>query len=288
MGLSIYTHDQDSTDVSNTHKATSCAFKIGLSPKSYNGAIKQLPEIQGQRIMEIKGIADDAIELGYATEWGESPGAKAVASIKEFTRTEAFKMFSGSVFNTNAATDKWTQIVPKDSSSLSVAIKFRAYYKANFLNTNSYMTIIPWLTFLTSPMMEFSLTNEIDNIVGALKNAKSAGEELGQELNSVAESNGQLTVKAKTALTKIAETLKKLSTNSRGSATFTLSYGDMISAHDDVDWIIKDWSFTPSIPCGPENNPLWVDFQINMETNQKLSYTQLYKIFKKLNQLNKL
>ena len=73
--------------------------------------------------MEIKGIADDAIELGYATEWGESPGAKAVASIKEFTRGEEFKMFSGSVFNTNAATDKWTQIIPKDSSSLSVAIK---------------------------------------------------------------------------------------------------------------------------------------------------------------------
>ena len=73
--------------------------------------------------MEIKGIADDAIELGYATEWGESPGAKAVASIKEFTRAEAFKMFSGTVFNSNAATDKWTQIVPKDSSSLSVAIK---------------------------------------------------------------------------------------------------------------------------------------------------------------------
>lgn len=288
MGLSIYTHDQDSTNVSETHKAKSCSFKIGLSPKSYNGAIKQLPEIQGQRIIEIKGIADDAIELGYATEWGESPGAKAVASIKEFTRAEAFKMFSGSVFNTNAATDKWTQIVPKDSSSLSVAIKFRAYYKANFLNTNSYMTIIPWLTFLTSPMMEFSLTNEIDNIVGALKNAKQASEELGQELNGVAESNGQLTDKAIKTLKKIDETLTKLSTNSRGTATFTLSYGDLIQAADDVDWIIKDWSFTPSVPCGQENNPLWVDFQINMETNEKLSYTKLEKIFKKLKQLNKL
>ena len=288
MGLSIYTHDQDSTDVSNTHKAKSCSFKIGLSTKSYNGAIKQLPEIQGQRIMEIKGIADDAIELGYSTEWGESPGAKAVASIKEFTRTEAFKMFSGTVFNSNTATDKWTQIVPKDSSIISVAIKFRAYYKANFLNTNSYMTIIPWLTFLTSPMMEFSMINEVDNIVGALKNAKQAGEELGQELNGVAESNGQLTVKAKTALDKIVKTLEKLSTNSRGTATFTLDFGDMISADDAVDWIIKDWSFTPSVPCGPENNPLWVDFQINMETNEKLSYTKLSKIFKKLKQLNKL
>lgn len=288
MGLSIYTHDQDSTNVSETHKAKSCSFKIGLSPKSYNGAIKQLPEIQGQRIIEIKGIADDAIELGYATEWGESPGAKAVASIKEFTRAEAFKMFSGSVFNTNAATDKWTQIVPKDSSSLSVAIKFRAYYKANFLNTNSYMTIIPWLTFLTSPMMEFSMINEVDNIVGALKNAKQANEELGQELNGVAESNGQLTDKAITILKKIDETLTKLSTNSRGTATFTLSYGDLIQAADDVDWIIKDWSFTPSVPCGQENNPLWVDFQINMETNEKLSYTKLEKIFKKLKQLNKL
>ena len=288
MGLSIYTHDQDSTNVSETHKAKSCSFKIGLSPKSYNGAIKQLPEIQGQRIIEIKGIADDAIELGYSTEWGESPGAKAVASIKEFTRAEAFKMFSGTVFNTNAATDKWTQIVPKDSSSLSVAIKFRAYYKANFLNTNSYMTIIPWLTFLTSPMMEFSMINEVDNIVGALKNVKQANEELGQELNSVAESNGQLTDKAITILKKIDETLTKLSTNSRGTATFTLSYGDLIQAADDVDWIIKDWSFTPSVPCGPENNPLWVDFQINMETNEKLSYTKLEKIFKKLKQLNKL
>lgn len=288
MGLSIYTHDQDSTNVSETHKAKSCSFKIGLSPKSYNGAIKQLPEIQGQRIIEIKGIADDAIELGYATEWGESPGAKAVASIKEFTRAEAFKMFSGSVFNSNAATDKWTQIIPKDSSIISVAIKFRAYYKANFLNTNSYMTIIPWLTFLTSPMMEFSMINEVDNIVSALKNAKQANEELGQELNGVAESNGQLTDKAITTLKKIDETLTKLSTNSRGSATFTLSYGDMIQAADDVDWIIKDWSFTPSVPCGPENNPLWVDFQINMETNEKLSYTKLEKIFKKLKQLNKL
>lgn len=288
MGLSIYTHDQDSTNVSETHKAKSCSFKIGLSPKSYNGAIKQLPEIQGQRIIEIKGIADDAIELGYSTEWGESPGAKAVASIKEFTRTEAFKMFSGSVFNSNAATDKWTQIIPKDSSIISVAIKFRAYYKANFLNTNSYMTIIPWLTFLTSPMMEFSMINEVDNIVGALKNAKQAAEELGQELNGVAESNGQLTDKAITTLKKIDETLTKLSTNSRGTATFTLSYGDLIQAADDVDWIIKDWSFTPSVPCGPENNPLWVDFQINMETNEKLSYTNLEKIFKKLKQLNKL
>ena len=288
MGLSIYTHDQDSTNVSETHKAKSCTFKIGLSPKSYNGAIKQLPEIQGQRIIEIKGIADDAIELGYSTEWGESPGAKAVASIKEFTRAEAFKMFSGTVFNSNTATDKWTQIIPKDSSIISVAIKFRAYYKANFLNTNSYMTIIPWLTFLTSPMMEFSMINEVDNIVGALKNAKQAGEELGQELNGVAESNGQLTDKASTALKKIDETLTKLSTNSRGTATFTLDFGDMISADDAVDWIIKDWSFTPSVPCGPENNPLWVDFQINMETNEKLSYTKLSKIFKKLKQLNNL
>ena len=288
MGLSIYTHDQDSTNVSETHKAKSCSFKIGLSPKSYNGAIKQLPEIQGQRIIEIKGIADDAIELGYATEWGESPGAKAVASIKEFTRAEAFKMFSGSVFNTNAATDKWTQIVPKDSSIISVAIKFRAYYKANFLNTSSYMTIIPWLTFLTSPMMEFSMINEIDNIVGALKNAKQASEELGKELNSVAESNGQMTEKALKAIHTIAETIKDMSTNSRGTATFTLSYGDLIQAADDVDWIIKDWSFTPSVPCGQENNPLWVDFQINMKKKKKLSYTKLEKIFKKLKQLNKL
>ena len=43
-------------------------------------------------------------------------------------------------------------------------------------------------------------------IIVSLKNAKSAGEELGKELNSVAESNGQLTDKALKAIHTIAET----------------------------------------------------------------------------------
>lgn len=279
MSLSIYTHDEDTTNMKNTHKYHSCAFEIGLSTKSFNGAVKQLPEIQGRRIMEIHGIADDAIELGYSTGWGESPGAKAVATIKEFTRSDAFKMFSGGVFNSNAATDKWTQILPKDGANISVGIKFRAYFKANFTNTNSYMTIIPWLTFLTSPMTEFSLQTEIDNIVNALSNAKEQGNQLGRELNEVANSNGTMTEKATTALHKIYENIEALTTYSRGTAVFTLKFGDLIKKADAVDWIIKDWSFTPSTQCGPDNNPLWVDFQINMETNEKLSYNNLSLIF---------
>lgn len=283
MSLSIYTHDEDSTNMKETHKYTSCAFEIGLSSRSFNGAVKYLPQIQGQRIMEIHGIADDAIEVGYSTGWGESPGAKAVASIKEFTRTDAFKMFSGSYFNSNTATDKWTQIIPKDGANISVGIKFRAYYKADYLNTNSYMTIIPWLIFLTSPMTEFSLTTEVDNIVGALSNAKAQGEELGRQLNSIATSNGTLTENVKGVLKSAFDNISALSTNSRGTAVFTLKYGDMIRKNDSVDWVIKDWSFTPSTQCGPNDQPLWIDFQVNMETNQKLSYKNLSLIFNFIN-----
>ena len=283
MSLSIYTHDNDTAIIDKTDKFTSCSFEIGLSTMSFQGAVKQLPEIQGRRIMSIHGVADDAIEVGYSTAWGESPGAKAVATLKEFTRTDAFKMFSGNYFNSNAATDKWTQIIPKDGTNISVAIKFRAYYKANYLNANSYMTIIPWLTFLTSPMTEFSLTTEIDNIVGALSNAKAQGQELGRQLNSVAQSNGTFTEEAVNTLHTIFHNIEAMSTTSRGTAVFTLQYGDMIRKNDKVDWIIKDLSFTPSVQCGPNDQPLWVDFNINMETNQKLSYENLSKIFNFIN-----
>ena len=279
MSLSIYTHDNDSSDIKDTHKYSSCNFKIGISSKSLKRAVENLPLIQGQRITAINGVCDETIDVGYSTEWGESPGAKAVATIKEFTRSDAFKMFSGGVFNSNAATDKWTQILPKDGANISVGIKFRAYFKANYTNTNSYMTIIPWLTFLTSPMTEFSLQTEIDNIVNALSNAKEQGNQLGRELNEVANSNGTMTEKATTALHKIYENIEALTTYSRGTAVFTLKFGDLIKKADAVDWIIKDWSFTPSTQCGPDNNPLWVDFQINMETNEKLSYNNLSLIF---------
>ena len=87
MALSIYTHDNPSSNMQQTHKYNSCAFSIGLSTKSFKDCLSQLPQIQGQYIDHIAGIADENIDVGYETSWGESPGAKISSKLKEFTRT---------------------------------------------------------------------------------------------------------------------------------------------------------------------------------------------------------
>lgn len=280
MALSIYTHEEDTPNIKNSDKYGSCAFSIGFSTNSFKGAVEKMPLIQGERIMTINGVADETIEIGYSTEWGESPTAKVASKLKEFTRADAFKMFSSRAFNPNPVSNKWTQIYPKDGAYISVGIKFRAYFKAGYLNTNSYMTIIPWLTYVTSPMTEFSFQQEISNIKDAITNAQAEGEKLGKELEGIRQENGQFTQKAVQALSSMYQAIENLSTDSRGSAVFTLEFGDIISKNDAIDWIIKDWDFKPSMVMGPENSPLWVDFNINMETNQKLSYDRLSKIFK--------
>lgn len=280
MALSIYTHDNPTSNMQQTHKYNSCAFSIGLSTKSFKDCLSQLPQIQGQYIDHIAGIADENIDVGYETSWGESPGAKIAGKLKEFTRTDAFKMFSGGVFNPNPVSNKWTQIFPKDGANIKAGIKFRAYYKANYTNTSSYMTIIPWLTFLTSPMTEFSLVNEMNNIRNAVAQAEQAGEELGKEMEGIRKENGVFTDKAASALALAYNKIKDLATDSRGTAVFTLEFGDLIKAVPDIDWIITDWSFTPSMVMTEKQNPMWCDFQINMETNQKLSYAKLSRLFK--------
>lgn len=279
MSLSIYTHDNDSSDIKDTHKYSSCNFKIGISSKSLKRAVENLPLIQGQRITAINGVCDETIDVGYSTEWGESPGAKIADKLKGFTQSDAFKMFSSNVFNPNPVSNKWTQIYPHNGANIKVGLKFRAYYKANYFNTNSYMTIIPWLIFLTSPMTEFSLNEEITNIKEAVCNAEREGEQLAHQMEGISEENGTLGKKAIDALSAMEKAIENLATDSRGSACFTLRYGDVIKENDAIDWIISDWSFTPSTVMGPENNPLWVDFQINMETNQKLSFAKLKELF---------
>lgn len=282
MSLSIYTHDNDSADISDTDRFGSCQFGIGLSPQSFGPAVRNLPLIQGKRITKIFGVADETISIGYSTEWGDSPGAKLANKLKEFTRSDAFKMFSGKVFNPNVATDKWTQQYPKDGAFVSAGIKFRAYFKANYLNSNSYMTIIPFLIYVTSPMTDFSLLTEISNIKNAVVNAKKEGENLGKELSAATSKNGTFTDTAVGAAESLAKSIKELSTDSRGTATFVFSFGDLIKGSNDVDWIIESWKFTPSMPMTKDNYPLWVDFEVNLQTNQKLSYSRLKKIFKNL------
>jgi len=99
-------------------------------------------------------------------------------------------------------------------------------------------------------------------------------------MEGIRKENGVFTQKAASALALAYNKIEDLATDSRGTAVFTLEFGDLIKKAPDIDWIITDWSFTPSMTMTENQNPMWCDFQINMETNQKLSYAKLSQIFK--------
>lgn len=280
MSLNIYTNDGSSNPLAKTPVARSCGFVISLFPNPT--FTKQWPKINGGYIRSIEGIANESSSVSYATSWENAPGAIILDKIKEFTRAKAFKLFSGPRFDPNVATNSWTQQMPKDGANLSVTLNFRAYKQGKFMNTSSYLTIIQYLIFATSPLHDMDFMTEITNIGDAVSNAKKAGEKLGEELSGVtAEGNEIDETKLRSAekvLESLEKTFKSLGTSSRGMVTFSLEVGDVIHASNTIDWIIKDWTMQPSPQFTEKGFPLWCDFTINLETNEKLSSTRLQSI----------
>lgn len=287
MSLNIFDHGSDNNSIKDSFIYNGLHFEIRPAAiSSANGKlwITLLPEPFKDKLEGIKGISDDTIELGYSITWGEGPGAGMVKKVKEFTSHEAFKMFGGKNRVSNPATNGWTQQFPSDGSNVSVSWSFRAYEKDNYMNTTSYMNIIKWLTYVTSPLEEFSFNAELQNIAGTLKEAKEAGKKFGQELEKVIkkDSNNNDEID-KTQFEKILVTIEQLLSNlggqSRGTITFQLGFGSMIKPTPEVDWIISSWDFKPSIQFGPNNMPLYVDFNISMESNLKLTTKQFRELF---------
>lgn len=278
MGLNIYVHDGQANSLTDTPVYRSCNFNIGIKTSSN----MSIPAIHNGFIRGITGIANDTSSIGYSIEWGNSSGAAITDKIKEFTRAKAFKMFGGPKFDPNVATNSWTQQIPKDGSTVQITLNFRAYKQGLFMNTSSYLTIIPWLTYVTSPRHPFKFKTELENIRNAITNAKQKGEELGEALSGIVSDdksvNSDALTKAAASLKAVENLLKGLTTSSRGNVTFTVSVGDIIRQDASVDWIITSWTFQPCMEFTEGGYPLWCDFSISLETNEKLSNSKMNKI----------
>lgn len=286
MSLSIYNHDEDSSNFKNTPVYGSCSFSLRFSQ---NGLFNsQFQSIHGKMINEIHGICDDVNSISYSVSWDDGPGAALASKIKEFSSAEAFKLFSGRGYNSNPATGQWTQQYPKEGAGLSVTLKFRAYTEGNFANTTSYLTLIPWLTYITSPLSDFSINKEFENIRDALTNAKLTGETVGNQLNSM-EENGRLNW---SVLKDVAEVMQgienkltQLATSSRSQVTCLLQVGDYIKMNPNIDWVVESWSFIPSMQMVKSSSnsigmPLYCDFEVTVATNTKLSSDKLKSILR--------
>ena len=254
----------------------------------------------------VQGIIDEIPEISYSTTWGDSPAAVLNEKVKKFTQHKWMKMFAVQKggYKPPLVTDGWTQQFPKSAEPLNISFKFRAYPIDNYYNTSAFNDIIRLLIFVTTPQ-EFKLSAAVTSQVQAIYKAEAKGKKFAGIVNDLKNALGS----EKVSLKDMAEALKN---NKAGADTssavsvllqkkeklldFIEDLGDMkdddtggcpliqlginglIKQSDTVKWLLKSWSFKPSLNTTYNNNPIYVDFNVSLQTQYILTDNDLTKI----------
>ena len=254
----------------------------------------------------VKGIIDEIPEISYSTTWGDSPAAVLNEKIKKFTQHKWMKMFAvqRGGYKPPLVTDGWTQQFPKSAEPLNISFKFRAYPIDNYYNTSAFNDIIRLLIFVTTPQ-EFTLSKavtsqlqaiyqaeakgkEFANIVNDLKNALDSEKVSLKDMADALKNNkaGEDTNTAvrtllskKTELLNVIEGLGNMEDNNTGGCPLIkLDINGLIKESSRVKWLLKSWSFKPSLNTTYNNNPIYVDFNVSLQTQYILTDVDLSEI----------
>lgn len=294
-----YSHE---IDVDQSPYTKAHTFKIEVTTSSED--TQNLNKYLGTK-SSFTGIIDEIPELSYSTTWGDSPAAVVNEKIKKFTQNKWIKMFAmqDGDYRPPLLTDAWTQQFPKAAEPLSVSIKFRAYPIDGFYNTTQFNDIIRILLFVTTPQ-SFSLDQTMEYMNNAGRQATSKGEKLATVIDNLKKDldNGDINFK------DIAMNLGKNGTppsdkasmdfmshmrdlglliqsvgdmsgdNVGGCPLINLTIANFIQPYGSVKWILKSWSFKPSLQVTYDNLPIYVDFNISLQTQYILSNTDFMGI----------
>ena len=253
----------------------------------------------------VKGIIDEIPEISYSTTWGDSPAAVLNEKIKKFTQHKWMKMFAvqRGGYKPPLVTDGWTQQFPKSAEPLNISFKFRAYPIDNYYNTSAFSDIIRLLIFVTTPQ-EFTLSKAVTSQLQAIYQAEDKGKEFANIVNglktslesenvsfkdfadALEENNTNETatatknlIKQKKRLFKFIEDLGNMKDDDTGGCPLIqLGINGLIKPSSTVKWLLKSWSFKPSLNTTYNNNPIYVDFNVSLQTQYILTDTDLTEI----------
>ena len=252
----------------------------------------------------VKGIIDEIPEISYSTTWGDSPAAVLNEKIKKFTQHKWMKMFAvqRGGYKPPLVTDGWTQQFPKSAEPLNISFKFRAYPIDNYYNTSAFSDTIRLLIFVTTPQ-EFTLSKAVTSQGQAIYQAEDKGKEFADIVNGLktsldgekvslkdfadalenntnansAEANNLINQKKR--LFKFIEDLGDMKDDDTGGCPLIqLDINGLIKPSSTVKWLLKSWSFKPSLNTTYNNNPIYVDFNVSLQTQYILTDNDLTQI----------
>lgn len=236
----------------------------------------------------ITGIIEEIPRIEYSTSWGDSPVATINKKIQEFTQNKWIKMFAqqNEDYRPPLITDDWTQQFPKAAEPLSISFKFRSYPIDGYYNTTLFSDIIKLLIFVSTPQ-EFNLSNTMDYMAKSWRQSYKKGQEGGKLVNKLTEQlsksdvdfSSQIFTETKEDFLHYVDSLGDMGLdNVGGCPLIEIGINDLIKKDSTIKWLLKSWSFKPALQVTFDNNPIYVDFNISLQTQYVLSNKDLARI----------
>ena len=272
-------------------------------------------------IEAFKAVNNENLSLSFTNEWEDAGGAKLGKKVTSFINGKLVKAFAGmdeKGYQPMIMTDAWTQQKMKGTQPLSIDLSFKAYNNNSIAGTN-YRDIIKFLTCICSPMKPIILGNDTMDVIkraaGGVINTggaiMSAVRNVGSTISQSRDNNDSYVNTVAHGVVEVvnqADSLHKTVTQNavlgRNNGNFTVELlfgndnGTKIFANEQnnfavegvkntsigrVDWIIKSFSYTPSVQFDWDDKnklpiPLWCDFKISLETRCSLSNKYVYDL----------
>lgn len=274
-------------------------FIIKLNRNAFYEANKNFYRLSKDSTREgiegFKGICTENISFNFNTTWEDSGGAKLAKKLAGYLDLKIIKALAGqsdSGYLPIILTDGYTQQKLKDSEPLKCDLKFKLYHEDTVAGTN-YHDAFLFLTHICSPIKEPMFgTAAKEMIVKAANGIYNTGSTLQNSIKEFASGDTRgISNAAKTFVNTASNLFDEVTTKTsngknNGNFTVTLSLGNKIFEHNNVDWIIKSFSLSPSTQFIWDENkklpmPIWCDFNVSLETRLKLSNKYVYDLLNK-------
>lgn len=248
----------------------------------------------------------EPVTFEIGTQWKASGGAAIANKINELFNSNLIKIIAGQNAQSSTPTDEWTQKITEIGQPIPMRMKFRVYHQSanemgnqtlwiddngkEFKRSLSYQDFIRFFTVICAPAEQYTVGNgTIGPLMKAAINAKNIGDK-AKEAYDKTSNNGENMVSASlAALYKTLESfsssagLNGVSNGPRMNYTIMFKKIGSFAIPQEIDWIVKNFTWTPSAQFTLDDKnipqPLWVDFEVDLETNFAPSNAFVPKMF---------
>jgi len=311
---SVFNNGTSSTaKLKPTHHLQCKIDMCDLSKKLYYRAFGAEAKLTSSLVCVLDEIPE--MKLSYTWDKGIQTVAAGPIDIVMSSQIGSFlQIFAGSDYISMPKTNEFSQHQMKEGSYIGMQLKFRVYadtfnQRYRFM-TSTYESWLRFLSMAVMPLMPFTYGNMTKNVVQAGDKVVDTGAEVvaagvdaakhaaGTLKAAVgASSNGSDASALLADIEKITASISNLLANSTtfGHLVYNLEIPGYIRPTDSVPWIIKNFSAQPCAEFlrgtwgakASEDDfrpkPLFIDFTVDVETNQIVTRNQLFSLLAPLN-----